>query len=528
MGIKHFFSWFRKNFKQFVYNNNFPTVDTLLIDLNGIIHSAGNSVYSTVKPLMRKVVIDKNIKQKEHFNEIGKEIERLVDFVNPSSSIIVCIDGPAPRSKQYQQRQRRFKAISESTFDRNSITPGTHFMDSLTSYLDFFFKFKLSTKWKNLEIIFSNDRIPGEGEHKLLKYVRENKSKTYILAGQDSDLVMLGLATHLKKFYVIREEFNSLDYMYVDIGALRSELYNLMKWNDDCDIDRIINDFIFLCFMVGNDFIPHIPCIEIKQGGIENIFAHYKVNCCEYSYITKNGKIRKKSLKYFLAKLSENEKEIIMNKRSDETYVKEENVEKNIDENGDLDFKNYKSDYYSSKFNTTKKEIVYAYLQGLEWILEYYMGNVMSWNWIYPYNYGPFASDITKYIMSFESVEYKKSKPMAPFKQLISVLPKQSFNLLPIPLNKLFNHEKLKKYFPSNFKVDVEGKREEWEGIVLIDTIDINVLNEVYDENIDKIEESEIKRNKFQRCRFYTQSDLKTIVKSKYGEFTSSVKVVAI
>ena len=100
-------------------------------------------------------------------------------------------------------------------FDSNCITPGTDFMVEVSAHMRYFIRRKLKEDplWQGLRIIFSGHEVPGEGEHKIVSYIREAKMQPgwdpntkHCMAGLDADLVMLALATHEPHFSLLREQ----------------------------------------------------------------------------------------------------------------------------------------------------------------------------------------------------------------------------------------------------------------------------------------------------------------------------------
>lgn len=148
-----------------------------------------------------------------------------------------------------QQRSRRFRTADEAreakekfeskgmkllegqVFDSNCITPGilhllhglssnltstgTVFMAKLSEQLKYFVNKKISedSNWQICQVILSGHDVPGEGEHKIMEYIRKSRAQPeynpnvrHCLYGLDADLIVLGLLSHDPHFCLLREE----------------------------------------------------------------------------------------------------------------------------------------------------------------------------------------------------------------------------------------------------------------------------------------------------------------------------------
>ena len=85
----------------------------------------------------------------------------------------------------------------------------------LSESLKYWVSYKLTNDpgWKDLKIIISDSSVPGEGEHKIVDWIRRQRSQSdwdpntsHVIYGLDADLIMLALATHEPYFKVLRED----------------------------------------------------------------------------------------------------------------------------------------------------------------------------------------------------------------------------------------------------------------------------------------------------------------------------------
>lgn len=230
-------------------------------------------------------------------------------------------------------------------FDSNAISPGTQFMADLCAQLHFFVKYKVNTDplYKPLKVVLSDGTVPGEGEHKMMDYIRNlrlqkdyDPNTRHCFYGADADLIMLSLLTHEPHFYIIREEHVitkkkdggvqrmelsvSNNFQLIHISLLRE--YFLLEYKPleakmqmKFDIERIIDDFIFFCFFIGNDFLPSLSALDLAEGSLDHLIVFYKT-CLPTmgEYITDNGVIHWDRAEPFMWVLGEHEHETFKNR----------------------------------------------------------------------------------------------------------------------------------------------------------------------------------------------------------------------
>lgn len=195
-------------------------------------------------------------------------------------------------------------------------------MCRLHEQLKYFVTMKISTDtlWQNVKVILSGHETPGEGEHKIMDFIRHAKSLPgydpnirHCLYGLDADLVMLGLCTHDPHFSLLREEVKfggrktgqksrtvtpeNTTFHLLHLSLLReyidhefSDLRNSLGF--EYSLENIIDDWILMGFLVGNDFLPHLPDLHINKGALSELFNTYKsVLPSLGGYMNINGKL---------------------------------------------------------------------------------------------------------------------------------------------------------------------------------------------------------------------------------------------
>ncbi|MCO5598715.1 hypothetical protein L7F22_052813 [Adiantum nelumboides] len=362
MGIPKFFRFMSERYpliSQLVEEKRIPEFDNLYLDMNGIIHNCSHPNDADAHFRMSEA---------DMFLAIFSYIEHIFAKIKPQKLFFLAIDGVAPRAKMNQQRSRRFRTAQEAkelrekaekrgeelpeeeAFDSNCITPGTPFMARLSAQLKYFLAKKVTEDalWRDVEIVLSGHDVPGEGEHKIMEYIRlakaqpdYNKNVRHCMYGLDADLIMLGLLTHDPHFALLREEVNfgpskkrkgsleTQNFFLLHLSLFRE--YLDLEFQDlksalpfEFSLERIIDDFILLNIFVGNDFLPHLPGLHINEGALDTLFRIYmRILPKAGGYINEDGVLKTGRLAMILSELTIVERDLFEEQYGDISWSKQ-------------------------------------------------------------------------------------------------------------------------------------------------------------------------------------------------------------
>ena len=390
MGIPSYFSNIVKQYKNVIKRlAGLPQIHNLYMDTNGLIYDA-----------VRVVGSNHGMSDDEYESKIIQcvcaKIDEYLLMFRPTNKVLIAFDGVAPVAKLNQQRERRYKSwftgVVEKTIMRknalldpplvpatgasgdtkawntSAITPGTRCMTKLNSRMQDYCAEKGREIGSKILYIYTGSDVPGEGEHKIFEYVRENgvyhRDTTTLIYGLDADLIMLCL-NHLhisQNIYLYRDtpEFiqsldstlSSTDQFYLDIPAFACSLEAVMRettapvlannsgaYTSDSttvaakaaidtssasritpDVIAAIDDYIVMAFMLGNDFMPHFPSLNLRTNGMTvllqtyaNMFRASKEYLVTRDIRTGQPKIVWKTMRAFIALLAETEHNRLMN-----------------------------------------------------------------------------------------------------------------------------------------------------------------------------------------------------------------------
>lgn len=496
MGIPSYFSYIIKNHSNIIRNlkhcleKSNVQFSSLYMDCNSIVYDCVRTIETSEASFEDRLI-----------DAVIAKIEYYAAVIQPSNVLYIAFDGVAPFAKMSQQRVRRYKTgylasidffsetgKSSSTttnspfakWNTSAITPGTNFMNTLSAKVRRAFLHSNRHFGAKTVIVSASDEA-GEGEHKMFQYMRDHTGQTETIAvyGLDSDLIMLALfhCFACKNIYIFREspafgkavlngQFGETELISLDNRALSQAILNEMGVNaaDSNDARGRIYDYIFMCFLLGNDFLPHFPALNIRTHGNFTLLETYQRIICNRSdrrFIgLESGNIQWKWVKIFLKELAKTEHQCIADEYNARSKMERRHYPTNTKEERETAFDNipaiyrseehyinpaasgWESRYYRTAFHlqsSPTKEFVSGvcqnYLEGLEWVFKYYTEGCPHWRWRYKHHYPPLFRDLVEYVPDFETAFIDElsigiNSPFQPQTQLAYVIPEWNHHLL--------------------------------------------------------------------------------------------------
>lgn len=514
MGVPSLFRTLVNSFPNIIYWDQTKNVDYLLLDYNCLIHHC----IHLAKSHKDEDIIDKVIEYTTH----------IVNTIQPNKVLYIAIDGTVPMGKMYKQRNRRYKkiydekivsklknkwSVEDKAFDTSCISPGTEFMNKLSNRIKNYIQigaFQTKNNKNKYTIIFSDSSVPGEGEFKIFEFIRNIVGdKQCVIYGLDADLIMLSITSKVNGILLLREAIKddaTTEFEYFDIDITKSSFlkhYQLLSY----DTENVFEDLNILLMLGGNDFVQSFINTRIRENGFQKLMKAYNALINKniqnkYLYDKENETVNMTAFSKLIELLLQDEPtDMFLESRIKPYFAKKEEVTMYAQ-----DRSNYEHLHYSCKNNIehhlfdkytslikSKADTIYdaykihyfdhvdidqvcnEYIKSIIWTINYYKGNILSYDFYYKYSCAPFMEDLIEYLKTNKNIviEFKKGNVRSPLEQLLIILPYESRYLLPLSYALMIKETEIMQ----NFKLDmIDGLKNIYAEPMLPD-IDYDRLN---------------------------------------------------
>ncbi|GIW70099.1 MAG: hypothetical protein KatS3mg101_0846 [Patescibacteria group bacterium] len=491
MGIDTFNFWIRR-LRIVNVSRTCSSVLSLLIDANGILHTARNYVTASDRTLFsndqeyenRKKALAK-IKRKQLIDEMLMVIVEILNFLineyKPSKTVVISVDGVAPFAKITQQRTRRYIASLKDTtvVSPIEITPGTELMKSIDKKIVDWIR---SSDFPCEKVIYSSYAVKGEGEHKIIDLIRkgeiEDGNGYHIIFSKDSDLNILSLLSPFRDKIVVSQE--SVDG-FISIKQFTDYLAEKMGSGTNLTKENIVADFVLLITFLGNDFLPKLFAFTDVETSVSYLICLYnavfvKKICTRPLVNIENYKINWRSLKSLLRVMSSHEHELLIKKSKINFRFGSELLY--LVENYETFRKHWYLKEQEPKTSTGKvicsptepdaddiERMSKLYLYGLQWVMSYYSGRGTD-GFVYSYYRAPLIRDLYHHCgePEFDFPDVKLEIPH----QLVAVIPPSHSSIIGKLAPLIEPGGKLEPFAPINFQIENEARHNDFHQVPLI------------------------------------------------------------
>lgn len=432
-------------------------VESLHLDANALVHTARVKLFEYAEESSaeerQRVYLNRSLSRAEQTELLAQQTWTLISdisvSVRPRQLLTIMFDGVVPVAKMKQQRARRFhhqESVPGETdspliqsISPNDVSVSTDVME----YLHLYIEDRLSRLMRNCDpvfpptIIYSSHHRPGEGEHKILEAFRKGEvpltdTGYHVIWGLDNDLFQLGLLLPTDRIILGRDD-GQVEYVFLDVlkNYLRQAMLPVttdtparvrVEQRPPPGFNDVAPEYIALMTIVGNDFLPRAVGVNSLDVDVPALLDAYRRmrTANPTARLIDQGVVSRQAWVELLTLLLDHQWSQIdfqrKHKDDSEFWVKARPLNLTTDKGRQEFTRRYYTREYKfmtgqepprdnsgdDQLRELKRGMSYYYIQGIDWVINYYTigAHYVNHSYYYPYYGAPMFEDLIEFLTS--------------------------------------------------------------------------------------------------------------------------------